>query len=212
MRIGPAAPATRWVEPLLGPYLERRLGELVPGTMASVMVQRNGVAEMPGSSREHSDRAIMSALGHQTDVYRRADGKPIVLGDREVSLSHAGDVLMSVAATGHVACDAEPVSPRTALRWQELLGPERFTLARLIVEESSDHLDAAATRLWAAGECLKKAGLSLDAPLVLRTTTPDGWVVLAVGSTTIATWIAPLRDNPEPLAMAMLVGNADAGL
>ncbi|KKM16027.1 hypothetical protein LCGC14_1690030, partial [marine sediment metagenome] len=48
---------------------------------------------------------------------------------------------------------------------------------------------------WVAAECLKKAGASLDVPLVLRTATDDGWVLLAAGTLMIATWVAPVRDT-----------------
>jgi enediyne polyketide synthase len=119
---------------------------------------------------------------------------------------------MSIAGAGRVACDAEPVAGRTSAAWQDLLSADRAALARLIVSQSADELDAAATRVWAAGECLKKAGLSGDAPLVFRAATPDGWVVLAAGEAAIATWITPIENEPEPLALAMLVGTPDAGL
>jgi enediyne polyketide synthase len=73
----------------------------------------------------------------------------------------------------------------------------------------ADDFDAAATRLWSARECLKKAGLPLDTPLVLRDTTPDRWALLKAGSTTIATWVGPLRETSAPLAVALLVGDGD---
>jgi enediyne polyketide synthase len=232
-RVAHAAPGTRWAEPLLGPYLERRLDELVPGSAASVAVERNGVAgdhvttakplaTAPANGREvtngrhtrqaDSDRAIATVLGRATEVFRRADGKPMVLVDRAVSVSHTGQLTMSIAGAGRVACDAEPVAGRTSAAWQDLLSADRAALARLIVSQSADELDAAATRVWAAGECLKKAGLSGDAPLVFRAATPDGWVVLAAGEAAIATWITPIENEPEPLALAMLVGTPDAGL
>jgi enediyne polyketide synthase len=91
-----------------------------------------------------------------------------------------------------------------------LLPQERVALARLIAEQSAtDDFNAAATRMWSAGECLKKAGLRFDAPLVLRETTPDHWVVLSAGAATIATWISAVGDAAEPLAVALLVGDGD---
>jgi enediyne polyketide synthase len=99
---------------------------------------------------------------------------------------------------------------REAREWNDLLGGDRDTLARLVAEQSeADDFDAAATRLWSAGECLKKAGLPLATPLVLRDSTPDRWTLLKAGAATIATWVGPVRDSSAPLAVALLVGSDD---
>ena len=76
----------------------------------------------------------------------------------------------------------------------------------MIAEQAAEDRDVAATRVWAAGECLKKAGASLDVPLVLHSTTADHWVLFDAGSLSIATWVAPARNGNGPLAMAVLVG------
>ena len=63
---------------------------------------------------------------------------------------------------------------------------------------------AAATRVWAAAECLKKAAAMVDVPLTLRFATADGWVVLAAGSFLIATFVASVRGMEERLVLAVL--------
>ncbi len=202
-RVGAVGPGGKWVEPLLGPYIERRLGELIPGSATSVIVQRNGAADR----RARSHQAIELALGHSVAVHRRPDGKPEVACDEEVSVTHANDLTMAVAGPAPIACDAELLAPRRPEAWRDLLGPERDTLASLITAQSADDRSASATRVWAAAECLKKAGAGLDMPLVLRSATPDGWVLLASGPLTIATWVAPLRNEGGKLAVAVLVGD-----
>jgi enediyne polyketide synthase len=227
-RVDTAPPAERWAEPLLAPYLERRLGELVPGAATSVAVTKRAQATVITNGhddhgangdtsdwhveRQHaSDVAIAAAVGEPVTVLRRPDGKPIASNGRAVSVAHANSITMSVASARHVvACDAEPVVHRDAHTWNALLPQERVALARLIAEQSAtDDFNAAATRMWSAGECLKKAGLRFDAPLVLRETTPDHWVVLSAGAATIATWISAVGDAAEPLAVALLVGDGD---
>jgi enediyne polyketide synthase len=205
---------------LLAPYLERRLGELVPGSGASVAVVRNGasansangdVTDWMAARHEASERAVAEAVGDVVQIYRRADGKPMAVADQAVSVSHAAALTFSIASERRlVGCDAEAVVHRDVQRWTDLLGAERAALARLVAQQGeSEDFDAAATRLWSAGECLKKAGLPLDTPLVFRDATPDGWVLLGAGSVTVATWIGAVRDRDAPLTVALLVGSGD---
>ena len=119
---------------------------------------------------------------------------------------------MAVAGPGPMGCDVEPVTPRSAETWQDLLGTERFALAELVAREADEDRDTAATRVWAAGECLKKAGVSLDSPLVLASAHADGWVVLSSGSLAIASFVAPVRDRQERLALAVLTRSNRASL
>jgi enediyne polyketide synthase len=227
-RVDTAAPAAHWAQPLLAPYLERRLGELVPGAATTVAViersqspdDLNGNdapdaniadADWLANRRQVSDTAIAAAVGESVTVLRRADGKPIVANDFAASVAHADSITLSVASSRSlVACDTESVVRRDSHAWTALLQPERVALARLIAEQSpADEFDAAATRVWSAGECLNKAGLRFDAPLVLRETTPDRWVTLAAGAATIATWVGAVGDAAKPLAVALLVGSRD---
>jgi enediyne polyketide synthase len=219
-RVDQANPTARWAEPLLAPYLERRLGELAPGAGATVAVVSHGstngasngdAANWLTTRRMASDHAIAAAVGEPVEVHRRADGKPIVALEHAVSVAHAAAITLSIASDRRlVACDAEPVVSRETREWTDLLGAERMTLARLIAQQSpADDFDAAATRLWSANECLKKAGLPTDAPLVFRDATPDRWVILAAGAVTIATWVGAVRNQSAPLAVALLVGSGD---
>ncbi|MBI3839649.1 MAG: SDR family NAD(P)-dependent oxidoreductase [Planctomycetia bacterium] len=194
-------PQGAWTESLLGPYLQRRVGELIPGAVASVAVQLDGQAERT----DQSDRAIQRALGRSTKVYRRPDGKPEVTGESSVSVAHSGRLTLSVAASGPVGCDAETITCRPVDLWRDLLGSQRNGLAVTIARQDSGEFDKAATRIWAAGECLKKAGVSLDAPLVVQSASPDGWVLLRTGSLSIATYSANVNGVKDPLVLAILL-------
>jgi enediyne polyketide synthase len=188
---------------LLAPYLERRLAELVPGAGATIAVLSNN---------QSSDEALSAVLGGSTThIHRRPDGKPVAVCDRAVSVSHAERLTLSIAGGRRlVACDAEAVVHRELREWSDLLGGDRMALVHLVTEQSpADNFDAAATRLWSAGECLKKAGLPLETPIVLSDATADRWVLLKAGAATIATWVGSVRDASAPLAVALLVGSAD---
>ena len=60
--------------------------------------------------------------------------------------------------------------------------------------------------MWTAAECLKKAGLPAEAPLVLASATADGWVLLRSGAVTIASNAAVVNGRALVLAVAMHAG------
>ena len=63
----------------------------------------------------------------------------------------------------------------------------------------------AATRVWSAIECLRKAGASADAPLTLAGTERAGWVTLASGDIRIGALAATVRGGAaEPVVFAVL--------
>ncbi len=201
-----AAPAA-WSLALLGPFLERRLGELVPGSGVRV-----ALASLPEGGKSASAMVLRHLLGSGITVHRRPDGKPEAgPAGPSVSVSHAGEVMLAVAGLhgGIVGCDVEPVRARGEALWRDLLGPQRFRLAELLAGESGEAADSAATRVWAAAECLTKAGGLHGAPLVLGERTADGWQLLRSGDRVIGTYAAPVRElgGPEALAvLAVLVG------
>ena len=167
---------------LIGPYVERRLQEILPEARVRVTLEEDGGAP----------------LSH------RPDGRP----DGPVSRSHAGGLVLSVEGEGRLGCDLEPVSARA---WQDLLG-DRFALAELIARELGETPDAAATRVWAAAESLRKAGAPPGAPLTLERNEADGWLLLRSGDLRIGTWIGPVRELRGPAALAVLVEGSHAGL
>jgi enediyne polyketide synthase len=191
-----------WVEPLLGPYLERLVNERIPERAVSIVVERDPKVDLA----VRSDRAIQCAIGETVSVLRRPDGKPEVTRTGvEVSVSHAGDTTMAVAGKGPLGCDIESIVNRPSSVWRVLLGPERYALAQLVARETGEDEAAAATRVWSATECLKKAGTMVSAPLVLVSSAGDGWVKLASGPLIITTVVAQVRKDRNRLAMALLM-------
>jgi len=195
-----------WPEVLLGPYLERRLEELVAHSRARVAVKRNGKQNSAAGNhkrRQATDTVFRQALGATEVIWRRPDGKPVNAKLEGVSAAHAQDLMLVVADGAEVACDLEPVVARSEPMWRDLLGQDRFVLAGRIGRERTETADAAATRLWVAAECLKKAGCPPEAPLVLEAETPDGWVVLRSGRLAIATCVLAVRNLKSGLAVAV---------
>jgi enediyne polyketide synthase len=172
---------------LLGPYLERRIAELIPSS--SIDVDVDSRAETP------------QRKGH----YRhRPDGKPVVLSGRARSVSHAGSWTLTVGGAETVGCDIEAITGRSLRDWRDLLGGPRFQLADTISRQRGETLDSAATRVWTACECLTKAGAMIDSPLVLASAADDGWLLLTAGELHIATLVTSIDGSDQPLAIAVL--------
>ena len=194
-----------WPEGLLTPYVERCLKALVPDASVSVTFETD-----PSSNRrDRSTRAIESALG-SVGVIHRADGRPTARDGRDVSASHCGDLTMAIAGNATVACDLELVARRSPEIWSDMLGVERFKLAEVISRETHETPDVAATRVWTAIECLKKAGGGMAPPLVFVSAAPNGWLLLASGELKIVSGVVQRDGVKEDLAIALLTGGGDA--
>lgn len=197
-----------WSPPLLGPYLERRLRGIAPGTAVTAVVTRNLEAD---ERQARSDLAIQRAVGEPVVVSRRADGKPGVAGGRTVSVAHAGELTLAVAAPqaqGPLGCDLETVTVRPETVWQDLLG-ERFALVPVVAQAAQEAVAIAATRVWAAAESLKKAGAALAEPLTLASAAEEGWVLFETGSLVVATVVVQVQFRAEPLVLAVVMRRND---
>jgi enediyne polyketide synthase len=189
-----------WPAALAVPYLERRLGELglppvrlalTPGDPAAVR-------------RDRSATAFAALLGTEVPVRYRTDGCPEV-PDGRVSAAHAPGFTLAAHAAGTVAVDLEPVVAREPDVWRSMLGRHRFGCATELLGHGAGSLDEAATRTWAAAECVRKAGAAGAAPLVVDgVPDDDGWILLRSGDRRIATVRVRLDGSPEPLIVAVL--------
>ena len=194
-----------WPKGLLAPYVERCLLELVPSADVSIAFERDENL----ARRDRSTRAIERALGG-AGIIRCANGKPEACKGRDVSASHSGDLTMAVAGPARVGCDLESVKTRPPAIWSDLLGVERISLAEIIGRETDETLDVAATRVWTAVECLKKAGTGTAAPLVFVTAAANGLVLLASGQLKIVSCVIKTEVVEEDLAIAVLTGGGNA--
>ncbi|MDY7007009.1 MAG: polyketide synthase dehydratase domain-containing protein, partial [Cyanobacteriota bacterium] len=215
-----------WNAVLLSTYLERRIQEVIPDADLTIVVDRDATVER----RVRSDRALLrisygmlrkqNFLRHdpQTkfptecsanrtqNLYRRPDGKPELGNGQAVSVSHTGDLTLVVA--GSEGCDVEPVVARNEQVWGDLLGFRRLDLAKVVAQETGQGLDVTATRIWCASECLKKAGMVADAPLLLMNNSslsPNEIVWLESGEKAIATFVLSLQEVEQPLVFAVLL-------
>jgi enediyne polyketide synthase len=120
-----------------------------------------------------------------------------------MSAAHGLGVTLSAVSDTEVACDIEAVSMRSADEWRGLLG-DHAAVAELVARETGEAPDTAATRVWGAVECLRKAGIMAGAPLTVLPRRKDAWVVFAAGDLRIATFVTALRDALEPAVFAFL--------
>jgi enediyne polyketide synthase len=189
-----------WPDALLSPYLERRLEELTIAARPMRIALERGFRE---DRSVGSNKVIQQALGKPARIWRRPDGKPVVAGEEEISVAHANDLTLAVAGAGGAACDMEVVVPHPEDVWRGLLGEEKFKLAELIARERTESVDAAATRLWTAIECLKKIGQQVPAPLMLESNTEDGWTLLRSGTIVILTCVMAVHGVNSSLSLAV---------
>ncbi|HEX6043402.1 MAG TPA: type I polyketide synthase [Pyrinomonadaceae bacterium] len=200
--VSPRPTSASWPAALLGPYLERRSAGMLPAAdMAVVLVQRE---QIDGSER--SDLAFRALLGGDALVLRRSDGKPEVADGREISAAHNENLTLAVAASTSIACDIEEAIYRPPCVWRALIGDDGIALVQLMQRKVDENGDLSATRVWAARECLKKAGAMVNSPLVFVSKSTDGWVVLSSGLFTIATYKAQFRDRDGKFVIALLAG------
>jgi enediyne polyketide synthase len=189
-----------WPLPLLAPYLERMIADRIAGSPVSIVLQRASNADR----RDRSDSAILSALGDDGIVLRRPDGRPEAIGERFVSASHCADVTMAVAGSSTLGCDIESVTRRSVEIWKDLLAEEGVKLAQVVSRLMGEDADVAATRVWAAVECLRKCGAPVDARLMFSDRS-EGCVVLSSGGLSILTACVRIAGL-ERVVLAVLTG------
>jgi enediyne polyketide synthase len=146
-------------------------------------------------------------LGDDVVLVRRGDGKPEFADDsHHISVTHGADLTGVVTAKSTVACDLESVQTRSERQWEDLLGVGYHGIESALASLAKDSPANAATRIWTARECLKKAGAPFDAPLSLEARESDGWVVFKAGDRKIASRIVSFEHGERPLALAILAG------
>ena len=179
---------------LIGPYLERRLGEIAP--QAGIKIAFRG------------DSSEAESMLKPLTVTYRVDGKPEAYtnGDHRretfVSAAHSGRFRVAVSGNSAIGCDLERIVPHGDEEWRDLLGPEHFAYWSHLVRESLDSAEIG-TRLWSVRESLTKLGMRL--PLLLRVSAelPDGWIEFAAQGCRIHTCVIKPDGEPNPFVFAI---------
>jgi enediyne polyketide synthase len=179
---------------VVAPYVERKLGELLPTIATEISVQLELRDVVYAARRAQRERRLLLGGSVSTAV-----------ADIGEAIAYSNDCAFVVTGRNVLACDMEEVVPLEREHWREMLTPALFELARYARHEAGESIDAACGRLWCAGECLTKAGLFASAPMVLRAVRDDGWIVFATGDATIATCVIAPRDAPRALALAVML-------
>jgi enediyne polyketide synthase len=196
-----------WQPVLLGPYLERRTETVLPAWLSCVVRPDEDEADQSVAARRtRTSEAIGWALGRETEVRYRPDGRPEVSGGIQVSASHGAGVTFAVTSVDSpaIACDVEVATVRPADEWARLLGPDQYALAQLVARERGEELSLAATRVWGAVESLRKVGHASIEAVTAGEPRSDRWVVFRAGKARIATFHTTLRDVVEPVVFTML--------
>jgi enediyne polyketide synthase len=194
-----------WPDPLASALLEWQVRRAAPTARISAVFERERTKGE--DRRRRSERSIQRAVDAPWPVRWTNNGKPEIDAPLDVSAAHSNGLTLAVASSQTVACDIEPICARAAEMWRDLLGSDRWLLARLIASQSDEDIHSAATRVWAAGETLAKADIPQSTPLGLLPPSVDkrGGISLTGSGATISTSVIRFRGDPTPFAVAVLV-------
>lgn len=179
---------------LIGPYLERRLGEIAPQAGIKIAFR--------------ADSSETASMLKPLTVTYRPDGKPEAYtnGDRKretfVSAARSGRFRVTVSGNSAVGCDLEPVVPHGDQEWRDLLGPEHFAYWRHLTHQSSEPAEIG-TRLWSVHESLSKLGICLPPLLRVSAELSDGWIEFAAQDRRIQTCVITPDGAPNPFVFAV---------
>src|SRR5204862_93467 len=152
-----------WVVPLLGPYIERRIQDFIPGSALAVTLEKS--EEGPSTRRQ---RTIDRLLDRPVSLQAPSDAYEEVSVQRNVCVAHVGDVTLAVAGGPPISCDVRCVGADVSAARRELFpSKESKVLTELISADVREDRNTAAARVESADECLKNACVSAEAGLRL---------------------------------------------
>jgi len=176
--VAPIERTQPWPLPLLAPYLERKLGELLPEAGLRIRVVWGNEEERESEIQ----RMLRHLVCHEAILGHRPDGKPEIQGcnksRQNVSLSHSAGLTLMTLSDHALGCDIEQIVGHD---WQSLLGSDGLNHARML----KPPLDSAATQVWTLRESLRKAGAGVD--LQIQSTPEKHWALHAAGEYAAAT-------------------------
>ncbi|GIH67823.1 type I polyketide synthase [Sphaerimonospora thailandensis] len=214
-----------WAAPLLGPYIERTLEDLV-GARVAVAVEPDavepdavepdavdldtvdqgavdqGAVDQGAEGGGQPDRAALAAgraLGRPAPGYSTS-GYSVQGCSVQGSPIQGDETVVTCHGAGVTLCVA--AAPGTPGEASVPLGGASVPLGCAVIPVEGRPVEEA--RLLAARECLRAAGLGADAALTPPEPGHGAWAVFASGRLRIATLLTTLRDTTGPVVFAVL--------
>jgi enediyne polyketide synthase len=205
--VAPIETDSPWPLPLLAPYVERKLAEMIGSAPIKA-----AIIDTCQEQRTIETRALIQEIfGPAAKLAHRPDGKPEIAGGDgrcdSVSLSHSGSLTLFVFAERAIGCDIEQISHRECDTWERMLGPDHFGLAKMLAERTGCSLDSAGTQLWTVKESLRKAGATFTQALTIGKSIGD-WTAYSACSFRAATFAAKLKDHEPEFAFGFVARSA----
>ena len=203
--VAPIGTAGPWPLPLLAPYLERKLDELLPPCGIKV--------RLLDGTEDARERAMLQSIRQSVcpaaKMTHRPDGKPEILGcsgrRTQISCSHSGRITMLAFRECAVGCDLENIAGRGPSDWKGLLDGGELDLAGVLSDRSHASMDCAATQVWALRESLRKAGAGLEHRLRLDSCAAENWALFSSPDFLAATFHARIADADSPMAFGFVM-------
>ncbi|GGL40595.1 type I polyketide synthase [Planomonospora parontospora] len=178
--VGPIEPSGGYPDVLIGPYLERSLETLLPGTPVHVAVRPKTEGRTAGRRSAHR-------------------GAP----DPAIGRSHLDDLILQISGSTPLTCDWEWVTDDPGhLRAEKAWAGQAEQITKLTGEPEGHVL----TRLWTARECLAKSGrAAAQSPLTIQGAYEQGWLLLRSGADHLASVVIPVGDERRPAAITVML-------
>jgi len=140
----------------------------------------------------------------------RPDGKPDQSGNKHYqSVAYSSNWKLAISSKLPIGCDLEQVKTQENGYWQRMLGVRGFKLVEIASEMLEEAIEVSGTRVWAARESMKKAGLTVDAPLVIDLVSSPQWVVFKSGKSFVFSSLVETTEHDQLfcVAAAIIVNN-----
>ncbi|MBB6549833.1 type I polyketide synthase [Nonomuraea rubra] len=207
-----------WAAPLLGPYVERRLADLVGADVAVVAEPGDDLTDLahdrlhttpPAPTATPNGAAPTGTLNGATTLAGTPNGATASAGTPHgnSALAHVPGLTLCVAAAQPVACAITPVGGGAQAPGHaepEEQAAAHASLAERIAAQAGESGDVAAARVRAALACLRTAELPAGELPELHADAGDGWVVLVTAGARIATLATTVRGLNDPVVVAVL--------
>lgn len=194
LRLRAVRPRTEqmWSAPFLAGHLER----------ACAGIGNISIALEAGLSRRIAEDKVLSLAAHRDVRVGHQLGDRARISDGSVSVSHIDEVLsLAVVSDRAIQSALCPVADLEFEDWATRLGPELLPLLAQVQALVGEDVNAAASRVWVAVQCLTEAGVARSG-ITVQVVTP-GVVQFRRDFVVVFTVIAEIVDNLGTFAVAI---------